>query len=282
MDLYQWSASGGLDSIEMVKVKICGITSPGDARTVVDSGADALGFVFAPSPRQVSPARAREIIKRLPPFVTPVGVFVNEEIRKVLDIASYTGLKAVQLHGKETPGYVECLCEFLDSPSLEGCKSAIFWAERGKGEGGLPSKKGGGGRVPHPFAPLRAGSTLPHQGGGNFVSRQFWVIKAIRIRTRRDLAELGKYKADAFLLDSYARGRLGGTGKTFPWELAREARRLGTIVLAGGLNPENVQAAIRTVRPYGVDVSSGVESSPGKKDRRLVKEFIRAAKFCVM
>ncbi|HLA36943.1 MAG TPA: phosphoribosylanthranilate isomerase [Candidatus Brocadiales bacterium] len=204
----------------MVKVKICGITSPGDARMAVELGTDALGFVFAPSPRQISPNRARDIIRRLPPFVTPVGVFVNEEIRRVLDIATYTGLKAVQLHGRETPGYVRD------------------------------------------------------------VMGQFWAIKAIRVRTRRDLTRLGRYEVHAFLLDSYVQGRLGGTGKTFPWGLAREAGQLGTIILAGGLNPENVTEAICAVRPYGVDVSSGVESSPGKKDRRLVREFIRAVKSC--
>ncbi|HHT9153594.1 MAG TPA: phosphoribosylanthranilate isomerase, partial [Candidatus Hypogeohydataceae bacterium YC40] len=91
----------------MVKVKICGITSLRDARMVVELGADALGFVFAPSPRQVSPEKTKNIIKKLPPFVTPVGVFVDEEIEKVLDIATYTGLKAVQFHGREGPKYVE-------------------------------------------------------------------------------------------------------------------------------------------------------------------------------
>ncbi len=222
---------------------------------VVELGADALGFVFAPSPRQISPDKVRNITKRLPPFVTPVGVFVDEEIKKVLDIASYMGLKAVQLHGSETPAYVECLCGFLDSPSLEG---------RGKGEGDIR---------PHPI--------LSHQGGGNFFSRQFWVIKAIRVRTKRDLLKLRNYRANAYLLDSYEKGRPGGTGKTLPWGLVRSAlggRGPGPIILAGGLNPENVRAAICAVRPYGVDVSSGVESSPGKKDRQLVREFIMAAK----
>ncbi|OHB94035.1 MAG: hypothetical protein A3E19_00725 [Planctomycetes bacterium RIFCSPHIGHO2_12_FULL_52_36] len=257
----------------MVKVKICGITNLVDARMAVELGADALGFVFAPSPRQISTNRARDIIRRLPPFVTPVGVFVDEEIGRVLDVATHTGLKAVQLHGRETPDYVECLCGFLDSPSLEGRGKALH--HKGTGQSSEPGPvpdwyRGEGGIHPHP--------TLPHQGGGNFVSRQFWIIKAVRVRTRRDLAKLGKYEAHAFLLDSYVRGKLGGTGKTFPWGPAREARQLGTIILSGGLNPENVQTAIRAVRPYAVDVSSGVESSPGKKDRRLVKEFIQAVK----
>jgi phosphoribosylanthranilate isomerase len=208
----------------MVKVKICGITNPSDARRSAESGADALGFVFAQSPRRVSPERARSIIKKLPPFVIPVGVFVDEEVDKVLEVAAYTGLKAVQLHGSETPNYME---DLLD------------------------------------------------QGW-------FWTIKSLRIKRRGDVRRLSRYKAHAFLLDSHEKGRLGGTGKPFPWHLAREARRLGTTILAGGLNPENVREAIRVVRPYAVDVSSGVESSPGRKDRQLVKEFIRAAKSCGM
>ncbi len=204
----------------MVKVKICGITNLRDARVAVEAGADALGFIFAPSPRLVTPEKARNIVKRLPPFVTPVGVFVNEEIGCLLDVATYTGVKAVQLHGDETPSYVK-----------EVMRNGLFWG-----------------------------------------------IKAFRIKTKKDLTKLKTYKPHAFLLDSYQKGQLGGTGKPFPWELAREARELGTIILAGGLNPENVQEAIRTVQPYGVDVSSGVESSPGRKDRRLVKEFVQTAK----
>lgn len=206
----------------MIKVKICGITNLADARMAAELGADALGFVFAPSPRQVNPEKARSIIKRLPPFVTPVGVFVNEEIGWLLHIANYTGVKAVQLHGDEPPIYVKDI-----------------------------SRHG-----------------------------PYWRIKAIRIKTEKDLTKLKEYKAHAFLLDSYEKERFGGTGRTFPWELAREARRLGTIILAGGLNPQNIQEAIRLVRPYGVDVSSGVESGPGKKDRRLVREFIQSVKLC--
>ncbi len=104
-------------------------------------------------------------------------------------------------------------------------------------------------------------------------------VKAIRIQGEDDLSEIGRYKeARAFLLDSYAPGVLGGTGKTFPWAIAARAAREARIVLSGGLTPDNVAKAIAQVRPYGVDVSSGVETSPGRKDHRKVRDFIRQAK----
>jgi phosphoribosylanthranilate isomerase len=104
-------------------------------------------------------------------------------------------------------------------------------------------------------------------------------MKAIRIRDAASLRSLTSYQTDAWLLDAYASNQFGGTGHTFNWELAREAQRLGRpIFLAGGLTPENVAEAVRHVRPYGVDVSSGVEAAPGKKDRAKVKAFIEAAK----
>jgi phosphoribosylanthranilate isomerase len=104
-------------------------------------------------------------------------------------------------------------------------------------------------------------------------------VKAIRVQGEDDLTALGRYKgARAFLLDTYAPGVAGGTGKTFPWEIAARAAREARIVLSGGLTPDNVAKAIAQVRPYGVDVSSGVESSPGRKDHRKVREFIEAAR----
>lgn len=202
----------------MVRVKICGITNPGDARAAVELGADALGFVFAHSPRQITPERARKLAKSIPPFITPVGVFVDEELEKVQAIARFCGLGAVQLHGNESTTYA----------------------------GGLRGK--------------------------------YSVIKAFRIRSLRELVLLRRYRVDAFLLDSYEKGRPGGTGKTFPWEIARRARSFGPIILAGGLNPYNVREAIEMVRPFAVDVSSGVEIRPGKKDRHLMRQFIEAAK----
>lgn len=104
------------------------------------------------------------------------------------------------------------------------------------------------------------------------------VIKAFRISKREDLADISNYSVDAILLDTYVKGTHGGTGETFDWALATEAKRYGPLILSGGLTPENISEAIRTVRPYAVDVSSGVESSPGVKVHELIKQFIERAK----
>lgn len=104
-------------------------------------------------------------------------------------------------------------------------------------------------------------------------------VKAIRIKGEHDLAALARYKgARAFLLDTFVADSLGGTGRTFPWEIAARAAKEARVILSGGLTPDNVAKAIAQVRPYGVDVSSGVESSPGRKDHRKVREFIEQAK----
>ena len=104
------------------------------------------------------------------------------------------------------------------------------------------------------------------------------IIKAFRIRDEDDLKPLANYKLHAFLLDSYVKGVMGGTGVSFNWEIARQAHKYGIIILSGGLTPENVKEAIQMVKPYAVDVSSGVESSLGKKDKLLTKQFIMNAK----
>lgn len=202
----------------MPRIKICGITSVEDAFAAVDNGADALGFVFfAKSPRAIEPEKARSIISSLPPFITTVGVFVDEDNDRIEQIISYTGLDAVQFHGTEDP---------------EKCKA---------------SRK---------------------------------VIKAIRVRELSDLEPLKHYKSvSAFLLDTYSQNTFGGTGQVFNWEIAVNAKNFGNIILAGGLTPENIEDAIRFVKPYGVDVSSGVEGSArGKKDHIKVKQFIDKAR----
>ena len=208
-----------MSQLEMnVRVKICGITNNEDAQAAVEYGADALGFVFAKSPRQVTKEQARDIVKNLPPFVSPVGVFVDEKVDKIKEICDFCGIHTVQLHGNEQPSYLK---------ELEGYK----------------------------------------------------LIKAFRVKEEDDLKHLANFKPHAFLLDSYVKGVVGGTGVPFKWEIARQAHKYGTIILSGGLTPENVKEAIQVVKPYAVDVSSGVESSPGKKDKILMKRFIINAKY---
>ncbi|OHB86945.1 MAG: hypothetical protein A3C38_01340 [Planctomycetes bacterium RIFCSPHIGHO2_02_FULL_50_42] len=206
----------------MVRVKICGITNLRDAKYAIEYGADALGFVFAPSVRRITPEKARRIVRSLGPFVNCVGVFVDEDLRVIRETGRYCGLDTVQLHGDEPPEDVEAL------------------------------------------------------------KRDYRVVKALRMRGRGELNLLSCYRASAFLLDTYEKGRMGGTGRAIPsmWKVARIAGERGSvpIILAGGLNPGNVREAVEAANPFAVDVSSGVECSPGKKDERLIKEFIRAAK----
>ncbi|OOP56633.1 MAG: N-(5'-phosphoribosyl)anthranilate isomerase [Candidatus Brocadia carolinensis] len=202
----------------MMRVKICGITNSEDAQAAVELGADALGFVFARSSRQVTKEQARDIIEKLPPFVSPVGVFVDEKVETVKDICNFCGIHTIQLHGNEDPLYIH---------DLKGFK----------------------------------------------------IIKAFRIKEEDDLMCLSYYKPHAFLLDSYVKGVMGGTGMAFNWEIAQQAHNYGNIILSGGLTPENITEAVRMVRPYAVDVSSGVEASPGKKSRELMKQFITNANF---
>ncbi|MBC8228174.1 phosphoribosylanthranilate isomerase [bacterium] len=205
----------------MTKVKICGITNLDDALAAVEFGADAIGFVFVPNtPRYIESAKAAEIIARLPPFVTTVGLFVNDSQEHIKQIANQCKLNVLQLHGQESPDF--CL-QF--------------------------NRK---------------------------------VIKAFRVKDQESLTVLPKYTVSAYLLDTYVKGTMGGTGVTFDWRLALDAKKYGPVILAGGLNPENVAKAIQQVRPYGVDVSSGVEAEPGKKDHGKIKDFIAAAKSVIV
>jgi phosphoribosylanthranilate isomerase len=196
----------------VIRVKICGISDVSSALVASEAGADAIGLIFAPSRRQVTPQRAREITAALPPFVSKVGVFVDEDHHRIEDLASACGLQAVQLHGAESPEF----CEGFGVP----------------------------------------------------------VIKAIRVKDASSLEGLSDYRVSAFLLDTYDASALGGTGKAFDWSLAARATQIHRVILSGGLTPENVMSALTRVHPYGVDVSSGVETD-GTKDHGKIRAFIR-------
>lgn len=196
-------------------VKICGITRMADAEAAVDAGADAIGFVFWPkSPRFVDPFRARAIARALPPFVTTVGVFVNQPIAYVNGVTALVRLGAVQLHGDEDAAYATDLA-----------------------------------------AP---------------------VLKAIGL-DGADEPPLDVWPADVtLLLDVYDTARRGGTGRMVDWSRAAAIARRRRALLAGGLTPDNVASAIARVEPFGIDVSSGVESSPGVKDHFKLRALFDA------
>jgi phosphoribosylanthranilate isomerase len=195
-------------------VKICGITSEEDALVAVAMGADAVGFIFAPSSRQMSPLLVGTITRRLPPEVLTVGVFRDSDPRRVVEVAGQAGVRAVQLHGDETP---------------EDCAEV---AEH----------------IPLVIKGFRAGHP--------------W------------LAKTPDYRAQYILLDADE----PGSGKVFDWRLVENVPRSSRLILAGGLNPGNVAGAIARVRPFGVDVSTGVEQSPGRKDPKLIREFVQAVR----
>jgi phosphoribosylanthranilate isomerase len=196
-------------------VKICGITRLEDAAAAVTCGADALGFVFWPrSPRCIDPHRARAIVSSLPPFVTPVGVFVDQPAEEINRIASAARLAAIQLHGHESPDFARS----LDLP----------------------------------------------------------VVKAIAVGSS-DASTVDAWPANVVvLLDVHDPIRRGGTGQTVDWAAAAEIARRRRTILAGGLTAENVGEAIARVGPYGIDVSSGVETSPGIKDHGRLKALFEA------
>ena len=196
-------------------VKICGITNEEDALLAVALGADAVGFVFAPSPRQIAFNKARDIAQRVPVDVLTVGVFRNELPEQVVKIMSRTSLRAAQLHGNETADHTAWIAQ----------------------------------RIPTTIKAFPAG----HPG----------------------LGKLEDYQASIVLIDSHS----PGSGKMFDWALAEGAPLAGhRLMLAGGLDPENVARAIGILNPWGVDVSTGVESSPGKKDPTKMRMFIQNAK----
>ena len=208
----------------MMKIKICGVTNYDDAVLATNAGADYIGFNFVKeSPRKVSEKLVKTVVEKLPPFVSAVGVFVNEDPSVVAKCAKKCGLKLIQLHGDETPEY----CRDISART------------------GLP------------------------------------VIKAFRVADEQTIAGLAAYAGAAhyFLLDAYAPDAPGGTGVAFNWDLAVKAKECGTpVFLAGGLTPENVAEAVAKVMPFAVDVASGVERLPRRKDYDRLSQFVRRAR----
>jgi len=213
-------------------VKICGITNPADAVAAAEAGADALGLVFAPSPRRVTLEQARAIRLVVPARVELTGVFVREPLALVHDAILTLGLGGVQFHGNPLDHWSEA--------------ERIRWAEL-----------------------LQARESLR-------------VVHAMRARDTESLEsslDARMERADQILLDAFVPGLEGGTGKVFDWRLAEVVARRGLpLIVAGGLTPENVADAVAKTRPWGVDVSSGVEAAPGRKDHDAVRRFIRAAR----
>ncbi|HEY2787678.1 MAG TPA: phosphoribosylanthranilate isomerase [Fimbriiglobus sp.] len=203
----------------MTRIKICGVRTPADAAMVAAAGADAVGINFFPkSPRYIDPRAAAEIVRALPPFTAPVGVFVGMPLRQATALAFQLGLRAIQTY---------------DRPP---------------------------GEDPFPFA---------H-------------VPAFRVKDATSLAMIRSFiaarKPAAVLVDAYVEGAVGGTGILAPWDLLAGFDPGVPLILAGGLTPENVAAAVRTVRPWGVDVASGVESAPGMKDPGKIRAFVAAVR----
>ncbi|HHV28569.1 phosphoribosylanthranilate isomerase [Acetivibrio mesophilus] len=206
----------------MTSVKICGLRRKEDIDYVNFYRPGFAGFVFAESRRKVSAETAMLLRKALLPQIKSVGIFVNEEEKAVAEIAEYTGLDCVQLHGDEPPEYIGKLKDLL----------------------------------------------------GKITKKKIEIWKAIRVKNKESLEIMSAFDADAFLLDAYVEGSYGGAGSVFDWQLASDiAAKYGRIILAGGLNPENVKTAVARVKPYGVDVSSGVETE-GFKDADKIRDFI--------
>jgi phosphoribosylanthranilate isomerase len=212
-------------------VKICANTSLEDAQMAADAGADAVGFVFAPSPRRVTAAQVAAITPHLPESIEKIGVFVDAALEEIEKTVRACGLTGVQLHGDAGPGSAAVLRQRF------GPKLHIL-------------------RVVH-FGPQAAD-------------------QAVAFAQEMDV--------DSVLVDSKTATAVGGTGIAFDWQAAKSAVfqnagiRLARLIAAGGLNQENVAEAIAVMRPWGVDVASGVEAAPGRKDPAKVEAFVRAAR----
>jgi phosphoribosylanthranilate isomerase len=205
----------------MLRIKICGLTTPQDAAAAIEFGADALGFNFFRGSKRYVGDNV-DWIGGLPGNADKIAVLVNPSWDEAKRVTEIPGITALQLHGEETPDF----CRRL------------------KAEG------------------IRFEKAIPVIGPDSLIN-------------------VPDFFSDTVLLDSSKEGEFGGSGRTFPWEIGRrfvEASPKLRVILAGGLTPENVAKAVRIVRPFGVDVTTGVESAPGRKDHSLLRAFIRAVR----
>jgi phosphoribosylanthranilate isomerase len=273
------------------RIKICGITHLDDARAAIDAGADALGFIlYEKSKRFIAIERAIEIVEALPPFVTTVAVTVDAT-REFTNLGFRKQLKCfnvAQLHGHETPVHCRAVSKYL--PVIKALPAAPF------GETAI-----GAIHIPAPMIEtirkLQAVQTRLKEKLGRDATVEEVAdeigLPVVRASSVLRLAQKHSQSLNqprpteyeslvsAFLLDTPSPDH-GGTGRTFDWNLAAAFKKhtKKPVILSGGLTPENVAEAIRTVQPYGVDVSSGVESSPGRKDHAKLRDFIRQCKSC--
>ncbi|HZZ66435.1 MAG TPA: phosphoribosylanthranilate isomerase [Candidatus Baltobacteraceae bacterium] len=202
------------------RIKFCGCAGVADAMLAVETGADAIGMIFAPSPRRITESAAKYIAEQLPPFITPVGVFVDPSLEDIARARAIFPDLVIQLHGRETPAFVS---------SLDGK-----------------------------------------------------VIKALRVDPDESEANKLEQRSNEhpraiLLFDTSVGGQSGGTGRTFPWKIVAPIAKGRQIIVGGGLTPENVKTCVRAVRPFGVDVRSGIETD-NKKDREKMRRFVLAVK----
>ncbi len=231
-------------------IKICANTSLADAMIAAEAGADAVGFVFAPSPRRVTAEQAAAIVRELPAKIEKIGVFVDAALDEIVATIEGAGLTGVQLHSEVTAE------ETARLRARFGAELRIFGVVRFGAQPELPA--------------LRSGDSFDHNAAMEIAAQGLEFA-----------APFLDPQVDAVLVDSYSLTTRGGTGNRFDWGLAAVTLFKVTgknKVAAGGLTPENVAEAIAVLRPWGVDVVSGVEAAPGRKDAAKVLAFIENAR----
>jgi len=255
----------------MTWIKICGITNLDDALAATDAGADALGFVFCKqSPRHVTPETAHSIVAKLPQRLAKVGVFVNHAADQVRDAVKQVGLTAVQLHGEEGPEFSRALFHEL----ANGASRPMIFRSYPAKIFDAPAEQTVG------WDPVAAGLVEPDEA---YTGKR---VHKIHVAKNGDLfLETHGFRpgvVSGVLLDSSTAEKRGGTGHVFDWERVQPwagiINSISKLIVAGGLRPGNVQEAIHLLHPWGVDVSTGVEREPGKKDHRKIGAFVQAVR----